>query len=110
MMSAGAALRRLIGTERLVVVFAMVSERDPAQLLDALRTLKPDAAVFTEPASAAGHAVSAGLLSELYGTEGQEVLPAAAALQRAPELAGPQGNRVGGGAPSLVRDTPCRAR
>ena len=92
MMKAGTALRRLIGTERLVAVFAMLSERDPAQLLDALRTLKPDAAVFTEPASAAGHAVSAGLLSELYGTEGQEVLPAAAALQRARELAGPQGN------------------
>src|SRR5258708_236109 len=92
MMKAGAPLRRLIGTERLVVVFAMLSERDPAQLLDALRTLKPDAAVFTEPASAAGHAVSAGLLSELYGTEGQEALPAAAALQRARELAGPEGN------------------
>jgi dihydrofolate synthase/folylpolyglutamate synthase len=92
MMKAGAALRRLIGAERLVAVFAMLSERDPVQLLDALRTLKPDAAVFTEPASAAGHAVSAGLLSELYGTGGQEVLPAAAALQRARELAGPQGN------------------
>src|SRR5258708_29699422 len=92
MMKAGAALRRLIGTERLVVVFAMLSERDPVQLLDALRTLKPDAAVFTEPASAARHAVSAGLLSELYGTEGQERLPAAAALQPARELAGPQGN------------------
>jgi dihydrofolate synthase/folylpolyglutamate synthase len=92
MTKAGAALRRLIGTERLVAVFAMLSERDPVQLLAALRTLKPDAAVFTEPASAAGHAVSAAQLAELYGGEQHAVLPAAAALQRARELAGPDGN------------------
>jgi dihydrofolate synthase/folylpolyglutamate synthase len=38
---AGAALRQLIGAERLVVVFAMLSERDPVQLIAALRTVKP---------------------------------------------------------------------
>src|SRR5216683_2948169 len=43
MVKAGATLRRLIGTERLVAVFAMLSERDPTQLLAALRTVKPDA-------------------------------------------------------------------
>src|SRR6266567_404128 len=37
MVKAGAALRRLIGSERLVAVFAMLSERDPVQLLAALR-------------------------------------------------------------------------
>ena len=92
MLMAGTSLRRLIGTERLVVVFAMLSERDPAQLLAALRTLKSDAAVFTEPASAAGHAVAADQLARLYGAGGQAVLPAAAALGRARELAGQQGN------------------
>jgi dihydrofolate synthase/folylpolyglutamate synthase len=92
MIKAGAALRRLIGTERLVAVFGMLSERDPVQLLAALRTLNPDAAVFTEPASAAGHVVPAGLLSDLYGAGSQDVLPAAAALERARELAGPRGN------------------
>jgi dihydrofolate synthase/folylpolyglutamate synthase len=92
MMKAGAALRRLIRKERLVAVFAMLSERDPAQLLAALRTLNPDAAVFTEPASAAGHAVSADRLAQLYGAGGHAVLPAAAALERARELAGQQGN------------------
>ena len=92
MMKAGAALRRLIGAERLVAVFAMLSERDPAQLLAALRTLKPDAAVFTEPESAAGHAVSADQLARMYGAGGHPVVPAAAALERARELAGPQGN------------------
>ena len=92
MRKAGAALRRLIGTERLVAVFAMLSERDPAQLLAALRTLKPDAAVFTQPESAAGHAVSAELLAQLYGAGGNSVQPAAAALERAREMAGREGN------------------
>src|SRR5487761_861498 len=92
MTKAGAALRRLIGTERLVAVFAMLTERDPVQLLAALRTLKPDAAVFTEPASAAGHAVSAARLAELYGEGAQAVTPASAALERARELARSDGN------------------
>ena len=92
MMKAGAALRRLIGTEPLVAVFAMLSERDPAQLLAALRTLEPDAAVFTEPESAAGHAVSAELLAQTYGASGCSVLPAAAALERARQMAGQAGN------------------
>ena len=46
---AGISLRRLIGSERLVVVFGMLSERDPDQLLGALRSLRPDAAVWREP-------------------------------------------------------------
>jgi dihydrofolate synthase/folylpolyglutamate synthase len=92
MTKAGVALRRLIGTERLVVVFAMLTERDPAQLLAALRTLSPDGAVFTEPASAAGHAVKADLLAQMYGSQGQAIVPAAAALDRAREMAGPGGN------------------
>jgi dihydrofolate synthase/folylpolyglutamate synthase len=92
MTKAGAALRRLIGTERLIAVFAMLSERDPVQLIAALRTLLPDEVVFTEPASAAGHAVPAGDLTRLYGAHGHAVRPASAALQRARELAGPKGN------------------
>ena len=92
MTKAGAALRRLIGAERLIAVFAMLSERDPVQLLAALRTLLPDEVVFTEPASAAGHAVSADDLAKSYGTHSQAVVPAAAALERARELAGGDGN------------------
>jgi dihydrofolate synthase / folylpolyglutamate synthase len=92
MMKAGATLRRLIGNQRLVAVFAMLSERDPAQLLAALRTLNPDDVVFTEPASAAGHAVSADVLATLYGPHGHASLPATAALERAREMAGPAGN------------------
>jgi dihydrofolate synthase/folylpolyglutamate synthase len=102
MMKAGVALRRLIGTERLIAVFAMLGERDPSQLIAALRTLKPDASVFTEAASAAGHAVSADVLAEMYGAGGHAARPAATALQRAREMAGPNGNVLVGGSLYLV--------
>ena len=92
MKSAGMTLRQLIGDERLVTVFAMLSERDPVQLLAALRTLRPDAAVFTEPASAGTHAVPAEHLAELYGAGAHAVRPAPAALDAAKELAGTAGN------------------
>jgi len=92
MVKAGASLRRLIGSQRLVAVFAMLSERDPVELLAALRTLRPDAVVFTEPASAQGHAAKAQLLNELYGAGAYVARPAGAALARARELAGPSGN------------------
>jgi dihydrofolate synthase/folylpolyglutamate synthase len=88
----GAALRRLIGSERLVTVFAMLSERDPLELLAALSTVHPDAAVFTEPASAGGHAISAERLAATYGPGAEAQIPALAALERARELAGPGGN------------------
>jgi dihydrofolate synthase/folylpolyglutamate synthase len=102
MLKAGAALRRLIGTERLIALFAMLGERDPSQLIAALRTLKPDACVFTEAASAAGHAVSAEVLAETYGAGGHAVRPAAAALQRAREMAGANGNVLVSGSLYLV--------
>jgi dihydrofolate synthase/folylpolyglutamate synthase len=92
MTRAGAALRELIGAGRLVVVFAMLSERDPVQLLAALRTLAPDHAVFTEPASAAGHAVPAEELCSIFGAGSSFAVPAAEAVARASELAGAEGN------------------
>jgi dihydrofolate synthase/folylpolyglutamate synthase len=92
MTKAGATFRRLIGTERLVTLFAMLTERDPVELLAALRTLEPDAAVFTEPASAAGHAVPAQQLARTYGQGGEALVPARAALARAKDLAGLDGN------------------
>jgi dihydrofolate synthase/folylpolyglutamate synthase len=92
MTKAGAALRGLIGSERLVTLFAMLSERDPVQLLAALRTLRPDASVFTEPASAAGHAVAAEKLADLYGPGSYAMRQAAAALALAKKLAGADGN------------------
>jgi dihydrofolate synthase/folylpolyglutamate synthase len=92
MTKSGAALRRLIGSERLVAVFAMLSERDPIQLLAALRKMNPDAVVFTEPGSAGGHAIAAAELADIYGSGAQALTPASAALERGRELAGGDGN------------------
>jgi dihydrofolate synthase/folylpolyglutamate synthase len=92
MTKSGVSLRRLIGAGRLVTVFAMLSERDPAELLAALRTLRPDRAVFTEPTSASGHAVAAPRLAAMFGDDAEAVVPPLAALERAKELAGEAGN------------------
>ncbi|HEY8815688.1 MAG TPA: folylpolyglutamate synthase/dihydrofolate synthase family protein [Candidatus Dormibacteraeota bacterium] len=92
MATSGAALRRLIGKERLVAVFAMLSERDPNQLLAALRKMEPAAVVFTEPRSAGGHAIPAGQLARIYGPSAVAANPASAALEQAKRLAGPGGN------------------
>jgi dihydrofolate synthase/folylpolyglutamate synthase len=92
MTKSGAALRRLIGSDRLIAVFAMLSERDPVKLLAALRTLRPDGVVFTEPGSAGGHAISPDELTAAYGAGAESLRPALAALERAKELAGPDGN------------------
>ena len=92
MVKAGATLRGLIGSERLVAVFAMLSERDPVEILRALRTVSPDAVVFTEPESAHGHAIAPEMLAEIYGAGSEVQRPAGAALERARKLAGPSGN------------------
>jgi len=92
MVKAGATLRRLIGGERLVAVFAMLSERDPVEILAALRTLHPDAVVFTEPESAHGHAIAPERLAAVYGAGSEVARPAARALERARDLAGSSGN------------------
>jgi dihydrofolate synthase/folylpolyglutamate synthase len=89
---AGAGLRALIGLDRLVAVFGMLSERDPVQLIAALRTMRPDAVVFTEPASAHGHVIHADRLADVYGSGASAEPRAAVALQRAVEIAGTDGN------------------
>ena len=90
--SAGAALRGLIGSDRLIVVFGMLSERDPNELVAALRTVRPDAVVFTEPASAHGHVIEASRLAGIYGTGATAEPDAKVALDQAIEVAGPSGN------------------
>src|SRR5712692_5370623 len=92
MTKSGISLRRLIGSERLVTVFSMLSERDPAALLAALQTLQADHAIFTEATSAVGHSVAAYELASMFGHDADAVLPPEAALDRAKELAGPDGN------------------
>src|SRR6059036_3120285 len=80
MVKAGTALRRLIGSEKLVAVFGMLSERDPVKLLGALRTLRPDAVVFTEATSAQGHAIAPENLATLYGRDAYVAPSARAAI------------------------------
>jgi dihydrofolate synthase/folylpolyglutamate synthase len=92
MTKSGISLRRLIGSQPLVTVFSMLSERDPATLLAALKTLRPDHAVFTEATSAGGHSVPALELASMFGHDAEAVLPPEAALDRAKKLAGPDGN------------------
>jgi dihydrofolate synthase / folylpolyglutamate synthase len=92
MAKSGASLRRLIGSARLVAVFAMLSERDPVKLLEVLRSLTPEAVVFTEAASAHGHVIAAEQLASIYGGGAEVARPAMAAVARARELAGPDGN------------------
>jgi dihydrofolate synthase / folylpolyglutamate synthase len=99
---AGASLRALIKGERLVALFGMLSERDPVQVLAALRSMHPDAAVFTEAETAGTHAVPANHLAEVYGSGGEAVAPAAEALARARELAGADGNVIVCGSLYLV--------
>jgi folylpolyglutamate synthase/dihydropteroate synthase len=70
----------------------MLRERDPVQLLGALRKMNPDGVVFTEPGSAGGHAIAPAVLADVYGAGAQAVTPAAAALERAREIAGAEGN------------------
>ena len=114
MVKAGASLRRLIGSERLVAVFAMLSERDPVQLLAALRTLRPDRVVFTEPASAHGHNVGPADLVRIYGAGASAEPRAELALEQAKDLAGPAGNVLVCGSLYLVGEilalTDARAR
>jgi dihydrofolate synthase / folylpolyglutamate synthase len=92
LMRAGTALRELIGSERLIAVFGMLSERDPVQLVAALKTLRPDAVVFTEPASAHGHVIEAQRLAGIYGSGASAQPRAELALDKAVELARPGGN------------------
>ena len=48
--------------------------------------------VFTEPDTASGHAVAADQLAAMYGQGAESRIPAQVAVDRARELAGPEGN------------------
>jgi folylpolyglutamate synthase/dihydropteroate synthase len=54
--------------------------------------LKPDAVVFTEPASAHGHVIPPETLAELYGEGARVARPASVAVELAGDLAGANGN------------------
>ncbi len=101
---AGASLRDLISDDPLVVVFGMLSERDPQQVIAAMRTMRPDAAVFTEPPSAGTHAIPAARLAEVYGPGSEAIVDVTSALDRAKHIAGRDGNVIVCGSLYLVGD------
>ena len=82
----------------------MLSERDPQQVIAAMRTMRPNATVFTEPPSAGTHAVPATRLAEVYGTGGEAIADVTAAVDRAKKLAGRDGNVLVCGSLYLVGD------
>src|SRR5256886_16348968 len=84
----------------------MLSEGEPVQLLGAPRTLSPDAVVFTEPASAHGHAISAETLASVYGPGANVARPARTALDQARGLAGAAGDVLVCGSLYLVGEGP----
>jgi dihydrofolate synthase/folylpolyglutamate synthase len=95
----GHELRRLIGDERLVVVFGAMSDKDLDGMLAALRGLKPHEVVFT--AVETGRATPAQELARRWGGGIQQAAPAAA-LERARALAGPEGTVLACGSLYLV--------
>jgi dihydrofolate synthase/folylpolyglutamate synthase len=110
LVEAGSALRELIGSERLVVVFAMLKERNPNELFKALRKVTPDVVVFSEPASAVGNAIDPNLLTSIYGAGSEAVRPASAALDRARQLAGRDGTVLVCGSLYLVGEILAQAQ
>jgi dihydrofolate synthase/folylpolyglutamate synthase len=114
-----ADLRRLVGEARLVVVFAAMADKDLAEMIRAVRGLRPAGVVVTRASSAENRAAPADELAALWqvghdGVSSAEVVePAAAALARAQRLAGPEGVVLACGSlylvgelrPALVADT-----
>ena len=87
---AGGEVRRLIGNGRLAVVFGAMGDKDLSALVDALARLGPDAAVFTAAEGAGRRAADPSRLRELFGS-GEVIVPAARAVERAVQIAGPAG-------------------
>jgi len=69
-----------------------------------MRTMHPDGAIFTEAKSAGTHAIPAARLAEVYGAGAEAISDVAEALDRASELAGPDGNVLVCGSLYLVGD------
>jgi len=73
-------------------------------VIGAMRTMRPDAAVFTEPPSAGTHAIPAARLAEVYGPDAEAIHDVATAVDRAKDLAGVDGNVLVCGSLYLVGD------
>jgi len=94
-------VRRLLPGPGLVVVFAAMADKDLPAMFDVLRRAAPGAVVFTAASSAGDRAADPEAMARDYGA-GQAVLPAAAALETARGLAGPDGTVLACGSLYLV--------
>jgi dihydrofolate synthase/folylpolyglutamate synthase len=98
----GPDVLRLAGDARLVVVFGAMGDKDLAAMLDRLRPMAPAGVVFTRAQSAGARAADPDWMAAVWGRGAEVVLPAAAALERARELAGGEGTVLTCGSLYLV--------
>lgn len=98
----GADLRGLIGDRTLTVVFGAMADKALPELLKELRVMRPARVVFTRAVGAGDRAATPGALAGMWGEGAETCEPAAAALARARELAGPEGAVLVSGSLYLV--------
>jgi dihydrofolate synthase/folylpolyglutamate synthase len=84
-------LEQLIGRQPLTVVFATMADKDIDDLLQELARLQPQSVVFTRAASAGERAADPEGMAERWPHEGEAVWSGRKALDRAREIAGPDG-------------------
>jgi dihydrofolate synthase / folylpolyglutamate synthase len=85
------SLRRLLRGGPVAVVFGAMADKDLGLVFDELRRLEPDHVVFTAAPSAGARAVRPGALAAAWGAPAELCPSPRAALERARELAGPDG-------------------
>jgi len=98
------SLRRLLGGEPVAVVFGAMADKDLALVFEQLRRLEPSHVVFTAAPSAGPRAVQPGALAAAWGGPAERCPDPMAALDRARELAGPDGWVLVTGSLYLVGD------
>ncbi|MBO0687610.1 MAG: bifunctional folylpolyglutamate synthase/dihydrofolate synthase [Candidatus Dormibacteraeota bacterium] len=84
-------LQELIGREPITVVFATMADKDIEGLLKQLASLRPQNVVFSRAASAGERAADPEAMAERWPGQAEVVWSGRKALERARELAGPDG-------------------
>jgi dihydrofolate synthase / folylpolyglutamate synthase len=84
-------LDKLIGRPPLTVVFATMADKDIDALLDELRKLRAQSVVFTRAAGAGERAADPEEMAERWPEQAEVVWSGHKALDRAEEIAGPDG-------------------
>lgn len=98
------SLRRLLDCHPVIVVFGAMADKDLSLVFDQLRRLEPAHVVFTAAPSAGARAVHPASLAAAWGGPAEQRAHPADALERARELAGPDGWVLVTGSLYLVGD------